>query len=339
VNDLLDVSRITQGKVLVQKEPVDLTEVVDQALQTCEAIVHERGHELSVSLPQTPLLVEADPTRMVQVVCNLLTNAAKYTEPGGRISVTVEREEEREERGMGAASPPPSALPFALPAAVVRVRDNGRGIAPELLPRIFEVFVQAQRTLDRSEGGIGVGLTLVRSLVEMHGGSVEARSEGPGKGSEFIVRLPLLIAGAETQSPRPAPFLDSRAPDDLQLPSRRVLIIEDNEDAADTMAELLRTWGYEATVARTGPEGVEAARGLRPDAVLLDIGLPGMDGYAAARALRQKTGYEGMLIALTGYAREEDQRRAMDAGFDVHLTKPVDPPELRRILQGQSRGA
>lgn len=315
VGDLLDLSRVTQGKIRLDLRPEDLAEVVHAAVQTCQPLVSQRGHTLIVRLPDRPLEVHADGTRLVQVICNLLTNAAKYTEPGGRIELEVE-----------ALPGPEGDEEF-----VLRVRDNGRGIDPALLPYIFDIFVQAERTLDRSEGGLGVGLSLVKSLVEMHGGRVEAFSSGLGQGSEFVVRLP------RTAPAEPEPAAARVTPSAAWAKARSVLLVEDNEDAAETLRELLTLWGWDCRRAAAGPEGLELARQQPPDVVLLDIGLPGMDGYEVARRLRQDLRLKDcLLVAITGYGQPDDQRRALEAGFNHHLTKPVNPAVLQQLLPAPS---
>jgi signal transduction histidine kinase/ActR/RegA family two-component response regulator len=306
LDDLLDVSRITHGKIELRKERVDLVAIARDALQTSRPFVEASQHEVSISLPPEPLFVEADPARLEQVLTNLLNNAVKYTPSGGQIGITIARVGEE---------------------AVVRVRDTGAGISADFLPRVFDLFAQAQRSLDRSEGGLGIGLTLVRRLVEMHGGSVEAYSAGPGQGSEFTVRLP---AQPDAQ---PARAAGSQAAPHAERP-RRVLIVEDNLDAAETLADLLEHWGLEVRVACNGTAAIEAAREEPPGVALVDIGLPGMDGYEVVRRLREQAGLDqALLVALTGYGQEEDRRRARQAGFHVHLTKPVDLAELQRLLK------
>jgi PAS domain S-box-containing protein len=304
VDDLLDVSRITRGKITLRKEPVELAAVVAQAVEASRPLMEARRHELRVHLPAEAVRVEADTTRLAQVVANLLTNAAKYTPEGGHIQLTVEA-------GPG--------------EAVIRVRDNGMGMSAELLPHVFDLFTQGDRSLARSEGGLGIGLTLVKSLVEMHGGTVEAHSEGPGKGSEFVVRLPPLPAGAlktaEEEKGRHAPS------------PCRVLVVDDNKDAAESLALLVQVAGHEVRTAHDGPTALEVAKTFRPEVVFLDIGLPRMDGYEVARQLRRQPGLEKVVLAaVTGYGQEEDRRRTHEAGIDEHLVKPVDPTELEKVF-------
>ena len=258
--------------------------------------------------------MEADPTRLEQVVTNLLNNAAKYTDPGGKVWVTAQ---------------------LAGSEVVLRVRDTGIGIAPDMLPKVFDLFVQAERRLDRSQGGVGIGLTLVKKLVEMHGGRVEASSAGPGRGSEFVVRLPAADdpraegqAAARSRSAVPPP-----------LPCRRALVVDDNVDAADSLALLLRLSGQEVRVAHDGPTALLAAQAFRPELVLLDLGMPGMDGYEVARRLRQQPeSRTALVVALTGWGQDSDRRRSAEAGFDRHLVKPVEPSDLEKLL-AEVRGA
>lgn len=306
VDDLLDVARISRGKIRIQKEAVELAEVVERAVEISRPLIETRRHELTEVLPREPVYLEADPVRLAQVLANLLNNAAKYTQPGGHIELTAERQGEE---------------------VVLRVRDNGVGIAPGMLPRVFDLFAQADRTLDRSQGGLGIGLTLVKSLVELHGGRVEAFSEGLGKGSEFVVRLPVL---ATPPSPTPvASVKQGRA-------GCRVLVVDDNVDSAETLAMLLRVKGHEVRTANDGPTALEKARAYQPDVVFLDIGLPGMDGYEVARRLREQAGRKPVfLAALTGYGRDEDRRLGEEAGFDHYLVKPVEAEDLESLLVRQ----
>ena len=307
VEDLLDVSRVVRGKITLRRERVDLAAVAAQAVETAQPLIDTQGHALVVALPAEPVPVDADPLRLVQVVSNLLTNAAKYMERGGHIRLAV-----GDEGG----------------AAVVRVRDSGIGIAPELLPYVFDLFVQADHSAARSQGGLGIGLTLVKSLVEMHGGEVEARSEGLGRGSEFLFSLPWQGSAPSPAAVEPRPVTPSNQP-------LRVLVVEDSADAAETLKDLLEISGHEAVVARTGRAGVEAARAWRPDVVLCDLGLPEMDGFQVAAALRREPALgTTRLIAISGYGQEDDQRHCREAGFDLHLVKPVDFAELEAVLRG-----
>jgi signal transduction histidine kinase len=305
LDDLLDISRITRGKIELRRKPLDLAGVLTDAVQASRPLIERRRHALSVTLPRGPLVVDADPTRLAQVFANLLNNAAKYTEPGGRIWLTADREGD---------------------AAVVRVRDTGVGIAADLLPRVFDAFIQADHSLARTQGGLGIGLTLVRSLVQMHGGRVSAHSAGPRRGSEFTVRLPLATAAAG------APEGARQAP--AAFASRRILIVEDNHDSREMLRELLELWGHQVETAAGGAEGVRKAVADRPDYALIDIGLPELNGYEVARRIRAEANGPMCLVALTGYGQEEDRRRALEAGFDTHLVKPVDLDELARVLSG-----
>jgi len=304
VDDLLDVSRITRGKVQLQRLPVDLTEIATRALEQTRPLMEDARHRLHTHFPTQPLTVEADPVRMLQVIGNLLTNSAKYTDPGGTIWLTV-----TEEAGQ----------------AVIRVRDNGIGIPVDLLPRVFEMFVQAEQGLDRARGGLGLGLTLVKSLVEMHNGQVEAQSPGRGQGSTFTVRLPLWRATGSL--PAPAPTTTA------VMPARTVLVVDDNPDVAESFALLLELWGHKVHVVYNGEAALEDCARLCPDIVFLDIGLPGIDGYETARRLRStEAGKKIYLVAVTGYGQEEDILQAKAAGFDAHLLKPVVPESLEACL-------
>ena len=313
VDDLLDVSRITQGRILLRKERIHLADVIERAVETTRSLIEYKGHTLSVSLPPEDIRVDGDSTRLEQVITNLLTNAAKYTERGGRIELATERDGTE---------------------AVLRVRDSGVGIAPELLPRIFDLFVQAERGLERAAGGLGIGLTVVRSLVELHGGRVEAYSDGSGKGAEFVVRLPALPAAAR------ATPLPRRAAEDAARARARVLVVEDNLDAAESLLMLLQLLGHHVRAVHDGISALDVARANVPDVMLVDIGLPGMDGYEVARRIREQPGLERIaLVALTGYGREEDRERALEAGFDYHLVKPVDPNALRGLVARLGKNA
>ncbi|HSK75105.1 MAG TPA: ATP-binding protein [Thermoanaerobaculia bacterium] len=308
VDDLLDVSRITQGSIRLRKEVVELGTIVERAVEGTRSLIESRAHELSVDIPQETIRLEADPTRLEQVISNLLNNAAKYTMPGGQIWVTA-----RLEPG----------------EAVIEVRDTGIGVPPDVLERVFEPFVQSDGSLARSEGGLGVGLTLVRSLVEMHGGRVEAHSPGLGQGSEFVIRLP---ARVPVEAPAPAP-----QPSPAAAPARglKVLVVEDNIDAAESLASLLRIWNHDVTVVHDGRSALDAARADPPEVVLLDIGLPGLDGYQVARKLREDLKLDNaLLVAMTGYGQPEDRRRSHEAGIHHHFVKPVEPMVLRNLLSG-----
>jgi two-component system CheB/CheR fusion protein len=313
VDDLLDVSRITSGKVRLQRRPLTLDAVIATAIDTNRPLLEARQHTLVFEPPPAPVWVDGDAMRLGQVFANLVNNAAKYTEDHGRITIRIET--------------PPRA--DGGHEAVVRVQDTGHGIATSLLPVVFNLFTQGDRTLDQAQGGLGVGLALVRSLVELHGGTVEARSEGVGHGSEFVVRLPLAPAPCDVAAP---PVPDTAAKNRREA-SRVVLVVDDNADSADSLAILLRCTGHQAHTAGDGVAAIEAAERLRPDAVLLDLGMPRMNGYDAARFIRQQPwGKSMVLIAQTGWGQEEDRLRAAQAGFDVHLTKPVSADELLQLL-------
>jgi PAS domain S-box-containing protein len=306
VDDLLEVSRIATGRVRLHQERLDLRGVVERAVEAVRPLIDRRRHELSLSLPPEPVWLHGDPNRLEQVVVNLLNNSCKYTDEGGRIGLTVCQEEDK---------------------VVLRVQDTGIGIAADLLPHIFDLFTQADRSLDRSQGGLGIGLALVQRLVELHGGTVQAFSAGMGRGSEFVVRLPVSPQGTTTQNQ------DDEAPAHQPALSCRVLVVEDNVDAAESVALLMRMSSHDVRVAHTGPDGLEVAVAFRPQIVLMDIGLPGMDGYEVARRLRQHADLKGVrLIALTGYGRESDLQRSQEAGFDHHLVKPVNPLKLLELL-------
>ena len=307
VDDLLDVSRITRGKIALRKEIVDLNGVVAGALASCRPLIEARRHAVDLDLPADAVLVDADPTRVSQIVLNLVSNAAKYTPEGGRIGIVIVREAD---------------------AAVLRVRDTGIGIAPELLPRVFDLFVQGHRSLDRVEGGLGIGLTVVKRLVALHGGTVEAASGGPDRGSEFCIRLPLARQASVASDRDAAP-----APRSAAHVRRRLLVVDDNRDAANTLAALLETMGHDVRTAYSGDKAISIASEDPPDAVFLDIGLPGKNGYDVARELRAVPALAATtLIAFTGYGNDEDRRRVREAGFDHHLVKPAGIADLARIL-------
>jgi signal transduction histidine kinase/CheY-like chemotaxis protein len=308
VDDLVDVSRVSHGRIRLRKEIVDLAKFVDQAVESVRALIETHGQRLSISLPRELIQLDADPTRLVQVVSNLLNNAMKYTQDGGRIWLSAEREEHE---------------------VVLRVRDTGIGMSSELLPRVFDLFTQGERGLDRSQGGLGIGLTMVQSLVAMHGGSVVGLSDGLGQGSEFIVRLPVLPQSSRrsVQSPKTPVRSDSTT-------SRRVLVVDDNVSTAETMAMLLQMKGHELRVANDGPKAVEIATDFYPEVVLLDIGMPGMNGYQVATKLRQMPGLEQtLLVALSGYGQEEDRRCSHEAGFHHHLVKPAPLAVVEELVK------
>ena len=305
VDDLLDVSRITCGKIQLRKEQLDLAAEAMRAVESARPLVDSQNHRLTVSLPTQPVHLSADPTRLEQILLNLLNNAAKYTDPGGHISLSVE------ENGG---------------EAVIRVKDTGVGISAEFLPKVFEVFTQADRNLSRCRGGLGIGLALVQKLAEMHGGRAEAHSDGIGKGSEFLVRLPALPrASAGKAAPRATPQRGGR--------SVRVLVVDDSVDLTRVFKRLLESAGHEVQVVHDGTAALVACRTSLPDVVLLDIGLPGMDGYEVARQLRGEHGDKTpLIVAMSGHGQEDDKRHALDAGCDVHMTTPVDPPRLAAVI-------
>ncbi len=308
IDDLMDVSRINQGKVELQREQVELQKIVQGAVETSRPLIEEMGHELTVSLPPEPVIVDVDQTRMAQVLTNLLNNAAKYTERGGRIDLRAELQGSE---------------------VVLSVADTGIGIAAEKLPTIFEMFSQVEGALSRSQGGLGIGLCLVKQLVEMHGGGVEAKSVGPGMGSEFLVRLPIVL---DAQTVR-----DEVSEDDgceAQATSGlRILMVDDNLDIARVMTVILAMWGYRVHTAYDGEEAVTAAREFQPDVVLCDIGLPGLNGYEACRLMKAQAWHPKMvLIAISGWGQDEDRRKSEEAGFAHHLVKPVDPQSLKKLL-------
>ncbi|MCU1282433.1 MAG: histidine kinase, partial [bacterium] len=311
VDDLLDVSRITRGKIELKREPLELAQVVAKAIAIASPLFEERRHRLDVAVAPSGLVADADATRLAQVVANLLTNAAKYTAPGGHVRVAAARDGGE---------------------LVLRVADDGIGISPELLPRVFDLFVQGDRPVDRGEGGLGLGLALVRSLVQLHGGSVTVASEGTQRGSEFVVRLPALD-GVAAPASSPPPL--ARTP--RVVTPRRVLVVDDNEDAAEMLAEMLRAEGHVARVAYDGPAALQlVADGFVPELAILDIGLPVMDGYELATRLKASLPSAlPTLVALTGYGQEHDRARSARAGFALHLVKPVVPERLLAYVGGE----
>jgi two-component system, sensor histidine kinase len=308
VDDLLDVSRLTHDRVDLRRTRVDLRVSIEDGVKAVATRMSAARHVLQVTLPSQPVWVLADPTRLEQIVANLLDNAAKYTEPGGHVTLSLE---------------------CANGCASLRVCDSGLGISSEALPHVFDLFAQGPTSIDRSRGGLGIGLTVVRKLAEMHGGSVTASSAGPGQGSEFVVKLPLLLeetAGLVSAGSTLPPVCGR---------SRRILVIDDNEDARQAMRTLLEMWGHAVDVAADGPEGLAKALAEPPDVALVDIGLPGLDGYSLAERVRAEE-REGrmLLVAVTGYGSACDRARALAAGFDAHMVKPVDPAALSRLLAG-----
>jgi len=314
VDDLLDLSRISRGILELRKQRIELTAVLNNAVETSRPLIEACGHELTVVVPPEPVCLDADLTRLGQVFSNLLNNAAKYSEPGQQIRLAAELQGSD---------------------VVVSVKDAGVGIAPEMLPTIFEMFTQADRSLEKAQGGLGIGLCLVKRLVEMHGGRVEARSEGHGQGSEFVVRLPVVLSVAPQGMP---PADDNETANSSG--QRRILVADDNRDAADSLAMLLRIMGNEVRTANDGMEAVDVAMAFRPNVILLDIGMPKLNGYEACRCIREQPwGEQAVLVALTGWGQDEDRRRSKEASFDHHLVKPLDHATLEKLLSGlQAQG-
>ncbi|WP_406693409.1 ATP-binding protein [Singulisphaera sp. Ch08] len=314
LDDLLDVARITRGQIVLQTEPVDADLAIRQAIESARPLTEARGHRVDTQITPEPKRIEADRVRLEQVLVNLLGNAAKYTPTGGRIKVSSARE--------GAD-------------VVIRVEDNGIGIPPEMLPKIFDLFTQGERSLARTEGGLGVGLTIVKSLVERHGGAVTVQSQGLGQGSTFTVRFPALeveLPPADTPLAFPAKV------DATHRKGTRILIVDDNKDLAQSLARLLRHVGHEVKMAYDGPEGIETARVYAPDVLLLDIGLPCLDGYEVARRLRrEENSKRALIIAISGYGQEEDQRLSREAGIDHYLVKPVDIHTVATLISQTDR--
>jgi CheY-like chemotaxis protein/two-component sensor histidine kinase len=306
VDDLMEVSRITRGKIELRKEPVELADVVRSAVETSSPLIEDARHQLAIHVPAEPLTLAADGMRIAQVLANLLNNASKYTPDGGRISLSAWQEGSE---------------------AVIAVCDTGAGIPKELLPQVFDLFFQGDHSYDRVQGGLGIGLTLVRSLVELHGGSVEAKSAGPGFGSEFIVRLPLAVGQQRPFTPR------TIGRETLANLSHRILVVDDNRDAAASLARLLRCLGADVRIANDGPAALDELKIYHPSVIVLDIGMPVMDGIEVARRVRQQPeGKQITLIALTGWSQEEDRLETRAAGFDHHLVKPVDFGALQSLL-------
>jgi PAS domain S-box-containing protein len=307
VNDLLDVSRINLDKLDLRKERIDLSRILARAIETAVPPPERAQRVVTVMLPSEPVSLEADPVRLVQVFANLLSNACKFSPPGSRLWVGAQLEDHQ---------------------AVVVIRDQGIGLEPEMLPRIFDLFVQVDRSLERAQPGLGIGLTLVKRLVEMHGGQIEARSEGLGRGSEFVVRLPLPATPSEMGGPAPA-----KGTGGDEMVSCRILVVDDNRDAAESFAMLLRIMGHQVTTAHDGQEAVEVWDEHRFDVVLMDLGLPRLNGYDAARRIRELPGgKDALLVAVSGWGQETDRRKSQEAGFDHHLVKPVDQADVARIL-------
>jgi PAS domain S-box-containing protein len=308
VDDLLDVSRISRGKIDLRTERLEVARVVESALETSRPLLEEAKHELTVRVPPQPLCIVGDSTRLAQVLSNLLNNSAKYTPAGGQIGLTVERQDRH---------------------VAIRVRDNGVGIPADMLPGVFELFTQDDRSLHRAQGGLGIGLTLARRLVEMHGGTIEAHSAGEGTGSEFVVRLPL---ASDDAKPPPDGAREGGAAA-ARPPARHVLVVDDNQDSAESLGTLLKLLGHEVRTAHDGPSALETAREFRPEVVLLDIGMPGMNGYDVARRMRTMPEVrDALLVAQTGWGQDDDRRQSKEAGFNDHLVKPVDLDDLQRLL-------
>lgn len=309
IDDLLDIARITSNKLELRRERIDVSEVFRAAVETSRPLIEQRGHKLVVKAPAEPLHIDGDLVRLAQVVSNLLNNAAKYTERGGRIWLAAARQGNQ---------------------ALIKVRDTGMGIAPEVLPQIFEMFSQADRGASGSPGGLGIGLTLVKRLVEMHGGTISIESEGRGKGSEFLVRVPMAIF--QTKQPDVL-SITKQEPGIRSGPPIRILVVDDNQDSADSLGLLLKLLGNDVRIVHDGPAAVEVANEFEPRVVLLDIGLPTMNGYEAARQIRQLSWADrAVLIAVTGWGGADDRERSKQAGFDHHLVKPVDPDVLTQLL-------
>jgi len=310
VDDLLDVSRITQGSIRLRKEVVDLGEALERAVDATHSLIESRGHALSLSLPDPPIRLEADAARLEQVISNLLNNAAKYTDPCGRIQLRAELHDDN---------------------LTLSVRDNGIGLRADSLPTIFQMFSQVSSVVDRAEGGLGIGLALVKGLVTLHGGRVEARSAGLGQGTEFAIDLPHCVVAvgspaAETSMPAASPRLPQ---------PRRIMVVDDNQDAATSLSAVLELSGYSVTTVFSGADALAVAARLRPDALVLDIGMPDMSGYELARRIRHEAwGRGAYLIALTGWGQAQDKAEALAAGFDHHLTKPADMQTLYALVGG-----
>ena len=318
IDDLMDVSRINQGRIELRRERVELASVLQDAVDTCRPLIDEFGHQLAVSLPPLKLPLDADPTRLAQAFMNLLNNAAKYMDRGGRIEVSVRREDND---------------------VLVAVIDSGIGIAPDRLESVFEMFSQVETALERSRGGLGIGLSLTQRLIELHGGSVRARSRGLGHGSEFLVRLPLAAMPVDelpSAAPDPHPPAVSPVAPGAEL---RILVADDNKDAADTLAMLLQIMGHRVRQVGDGEAAVHAVADFNPQVVLLDIGMPKLNGYEACRRIRTQPGGEAMtLVAVTGWGQADDRRRSQEAGFDQHLVKPVDPAVLIDLIAAVGHG-
>ena len=306
IDDLLDVNRITRDMLELHKQRFTLQEAIDQALETSRPLIESRSHTLTVNVTSQKIVVEADLIRLTQIFANVLNNAAKYTEPGGHITLMAESHENE---------------------VVVRIRDDGMGIPSDQIPRVFELFMQVDHSLERSHGGLGIGLSLVKRLVEMHGGSVEAHSAGIGKGSEFVIRLPIVVSSLNPVSETTQAVADYRAA------GCRILVADDSRDATDSLALMLRMLGHTCQTAPDGLTALDLGRSFLPDLILLDIGMPRLNGYETAQRIRAEVwGKTTTLVAITGWGQNEDRRRAEQAGFDLHLVKPIAPTAIQEII-------
>lgn len=307
VDDLLDVSRMSLSKIKLRKEQVQLSAIVESAVETSRPLIEAAGHQLAIAISPQPMTLDADPIRITQVMVNLLNNAAKYTEEGGQIWLKVRREGDD---------------------SVITVRDNGLGITPDMLPRVFDIFTQVDATLNRAQGGLGVGLALARTLVELHGGRIEAHSDGLGSGSEFMVRLPLVLDPIWSMDFPTAPGSSA-----IPLASRRILVVDDMRDSAYILGTLLTKMGHQVRIAHDAASALDELQMEPADVVFLDIGMPRISGYELARRVRQEPAWEGMvLVAMTGYGQDTDRQQASEAGFDHHLVKPVNLTDLENLL-------
>ena len=360
VDDLLDVSRISRGKIELRKGFIDLASSLNQAVEAARPLCESKGLTLAVTLPQPPLFLNADPIRLAQVVGNLLNNACKFTDKGGRIWLTAgvvasgERSDEwrvtsdekdescdggaklsvtqgSEDTGSEGLKLVTRHSSLATSHAVIRVRDSGIGLAADQLPRIFEMFMQVDTSLERTRNGLGIGLTLAKNIVELHGGTIQVHSAGEGQGSEFEVRLPIVVEAPQSLPPEPT------ISEPKNTPSRRILVVDDNQDSAESLTILLSLAGNETQTAFDGLEAMESAATFKPELILLDIGLPKLNGYEVARKIREQPwGKKMVLVALTGWGQEEDRCRSREAGFDHHLTKPIDLDSLKKLLTSLS---
>jgi CheY-like chemotaxis protein/two-component sensor histidine kinase len=307
IDDLLDVSRISRGKIELQKEDIELATVISTAVETAQPLIDAAGHQLALSLPAEPMILNADPVRLAQIIGNLLSNAAKYTKPGGQIWLSAHS---------------------AKNEAVISVRDTGMGIPAEMLPLVFDMFAQVDRTLTRAQGGLGIGLTLAKTLVEMHGGRIDAHSDGIDQGSEFVVFLPMARSQSQRRSPPPLPV-----PSSSVATRRRILIVDDTESAGYVLGKLLEALGQEVSVETDAVSALESVRREPPDLVISDIGMPNIDGYELARRLRKLPGLESLtLVALTGFGQDRDKGLSQQAGFNYHLVKPISLESLENLL-------